>query len=80
MAAISLIRPNTCRNCTHSRILPDVPVGEPEAECKGAPPQVVALMVPTAKGPALSMQTLFPRVQLDWDCGMWRAKIVTPLS
>lgn len=72
----TLIRPDTCRMCKSCVLLPDVPKGEPEGECHGAPPQVVAIVVPDPKGrPAINVQTLFPRVQLEWHCDMFKPKI-----
>ncbi len=77
----ALIRPDNCRSCKHCTLLPKTRPGEDEGECRGMPPQVVATVVPDPHGrPALNVQTLFPRVQLDWHCGQFKARIELPLQ
>lgn len=72
-----IISMDTCRLCKYCTVLKNVPAGEPEGECKGAPPQIVALLIPGPGGqPSISMQTLFPRVALDWTCGAFKPRIV----
>lgn len=66
-----IIKPRNCGNCGNRNQLSNVPRGEPDGECRAAPPQIVTLPHPAG----VSVQTLFPRVKNDWDCGMWKAKI-----
>lgn len=73
--APTILRPDNCRSCKFCQLI-DARPGEPEGECHGGPPQVVATVVPDERGrPALNVQTLFPRVQLDWHCGVHRPRI-----
>lgn len=72
----TLITAESCRLCKHCNYLKNVPPGEPEGECKAMPPQIVALVVPGPTGqPSITVQTLFPRVNLDWVCGAWKPRI-----
>ena len=80
-AAPRIIRPDTCRSCVHMTLLDKVLPGEPEGTCRGAPPQIVATAVPGPGGTvSLSVQTLFPRVQLEWHCGMWKTRLASGIN
>lgn len=79
-----LITLHNCGNCGHrEQVSGKVPPGEPDGECHGVPPQIVAFAIPAAPMPGLppsmqvQVQTLFPRVNSSWHCGMWKAKIET---
>lgn len=71
-----LIKPQSCRTCKHGKPLENIRPGEPELECRGGPPQVIALVLPGQNGPQISVQTVYPRVKLDDDpCGVWKPRI-----